>query len=166
MRLLIPLTLLFLFLTACNDNKPNTTNTNAGAPKTAGVKTGVKPEADSQVAVIETADYGRIVVELYPNIAPQMVERFKKLIGEKFYDGTAIHRVDASLGIIQGGDPNTRENNVAMYGGGRLPFPKMRGGVSDTAYSDRPAGGVSPPAANMADGPLVHTPCKPRGVQR
>src|SRR5205085_11928312 len=40
-----------------------------GAP----VKQGVKPEPDAEAAVIET-DYGRIVVELYPNVAPKMVE--------------------------------------------------------------------------------------------
>ena len=134
-RLLIPLTLLFLFLAACNGNDSNTTsNTNAGEPKTAGVKTAVKPEPDSQVAVIETADYGRIVIELYPNIAPQMVERFKKLIGEKFYDGTAIHRVDVKLGIIQGGDPNTKGNNVAMYGMGNSPYPNVPAEFSDIPY--------------------------------
>ena len=134
-RLLIPLTLLFLFLTACNDNNSNTTsNTNAGEPKTASVKTAVKPEPDAQVAVIETADYGRIVIELYPNIAPQMVERFKKLIGEKFYDGTAVHRVDVSLGIIQGGDPNTKGSNVAMYGMGNSPYPNVPAEFSDIPY--------------------------------
>jgi len=37
----------------------------------------VKPQPDAEVVVIETADYGRIVIELYPNIAPKMVERFK-----------------------------------------------------------------------------------------
>ena len=83
-----------LFLSACNQNNSNTANNNTNAGKTAGenAKTGVKPVPDSQVVVIETADYGRIVIELFPNIAPQMVERFKKLISEKFYDGTAIHR--------------------------------------------------------------------------
>ena len=117
--LLIPFTLLFVFLTACNDNNSNAnSNTNAGEPKTGSVKTGVKPEPDAQVAVIETADYGRIVIELYPNIAPQMVERFKKLITEHVYDGTAIHRVDPNLGIIQGGDPLTKGNNSAIYGTG------------------------------------------------
>ena len=133
--LLIPLTLLFLFLAACNGNDSGTTsNTNAGEPKTAGIKTAVKPAPDSQAVVIETADYGRIVIELYPNIAPQMVERFKKLIGEKFYDATAIHRVDPQLGIIQGGDPNTRENNVAMYGMGNSPYPNVPAEFSDIAY--------------------------------
>jgi len=134
-RLLIPLTLSFLFLAACNDNNSNTTsNTNAGETKTGSIKTGVKPEPDSQVAVIETADYGRIVIELYPNIAPQMVERFKRLISEKFYDGTAIHRVDKDLGIIQGGDPNTRGSNVAAYGMGNSPYPNVPAEFSDIPY--------------------------------
>src|SRR5439155_1943171 len=116
-----------LFLSACNQNNSNTANNNTNAGKTAGenAKTGVKPVPDSQVVVIETADYGRIVIELFPNIAPQMVERFKKLISEKFYDGTAIHRVDPGLGIIQGGDPNTKGNNVAMYGMGDSSYPNV-----------------------------------------
>ncbi|PYS85735.1 MAG: peptidylprolyl isomerase, partial [Acidobacteria bacterium] len=123
---MIPFTLLFLFFAACNDNNSNnTSNTNAAEPK---------PEPDAQVAVIETADYGRIVIELYPNIAPQMVERFKKLISEKFYDGTAIHRIDASLGIIQGGDPNTKENNVAAYGMGNSPYSNVPAEFSDILY--------------------------------
>ncbi len=84
--------------------------------------------------MIETADYGRIVIELYPNLAPQMVERFKKLIGEKFYDATAIHRVDVGLGIIQGGDPNTKENNVAAYGMGNSPYPNVPAEFSDIPY--------------------------------
>jgi peptidylprolyl isomerase len=94
----------------------------------------VKPQADAQVAVIETADYGRIVLELYPNVAPQMVERFKKLINEHFYDGTAVHRVDASLGIIQGGDPLTKGNNAAAFGTGSSPFPNVPAEFSDIPY--------------------------------
>jgi len=122
-------TLLFLFLIACNQ-----TASNSNGKPAANVKTGVKPVADSQVAVIETADYGRIVVELYPNIAPQHVERFKKLINEHFYDGTAIHRVDPNLGIIQGGDPQTKGGNQQIWGSGSSPYTNVPAEFSDIQY--------------------------------
>jgi len=126
-------TLLFLFLIACNRTDSNSNPTSDGKPA-ANVKTGVKPVADSQVAVIETADYGRIVLELYPNIAPQHVERFKKLINEHFYDGTAIHRVDPNLGIIQGGDPQTKGSNQQIWGSGSSPYPNVPAEFSDIQY--------------------------------
>ncbi|HEY5838113.1 MAG TPA: peptidylprolyl isomerase, partial [Pyrinomonadaceae bacterium] len=86
---------LLLSLTACNSSKTNSNgaNSNANAGAASKVKS-AQPIPDSQIAVIETAEYGRIVIELYPNIAPQHVERFKRLINEKFYDGSAIHRID------------------------------------------------------------------------
>ena len=112
--IVLALTFLILSITACNQENSKTTSKDFDGDETAkaNVKTGVKPEPDSQVAVIETADYGRIVVELYPNIAPKMVEQFKKLINEHFYDGTAIHRIDPDLGIIQGGA--IRKQRVAI----------------------------------------------------
>lgn len=135
-KLLIGLTLVVLSFSACNEKNANTNDTNANAPaaKDAPPKTGIKPEADTQVAVIETADYGRIVIELYPNVAPKMVERFKKLINEKFYDGTAVHRIDPGLGIIQGGDPLTKGSNSAAYGTGSSPYPNVKAEFSDIPY--------------------------------
>jgi cyclophilin family peptidyl-prolyl cis-trans isomerase len=152
-KLLIALIFFALSLAGCNDTNSNTAtkNANAGDPKTGNIKTGVKPEADSQVAVIETADYGRIVIELYPNIAPQMVERFKKLISEKFYDGTAIHRVDPGLGIIQGGDPNTKGSNVAMYGMGDSPYPNVPAEFSDIPYERGTVGAARTQDVNGAN---------------
>lgn len=131
--------LLFLAFTACNptnsNNAPANKPTNSGAPAATGnVKTGVKPEPDQQVAVIETADYGPIVIELYPNLAPKQVERFKKLINEKFYDGTAIHRIDPNLGIIQGGDPVTKTGKKSMWGTGNSPYPNVPAEFNDIPY--------------------------------
>jgi cyclophilin family peptidyl-prolyl cis-trans isomerase len=128
------LTLLTLSFSACNEKNSSTNDANANAAKASTAKTGVKPAPDAQVAVIETADYGRIVIELYPNIAPKMVERFKKLAGEHFYDGTAVHRVDPSLGIIQGGDPLTKGSNPAVYGTGNSPYPNVPAEFSDIPY--------------------------------
>ena len=127
----------FISITACSDSNSNTTANKPANSKPAvpsNVKTGVKPVADSQVAVIETNDYGRIVIELYSNIAPQQVERFKKLINEKFYDGTAIHRIDPNLGIIQGGDPLSKGGDPRTWGTGNSPYPNVPAEFGDIPY--------------------------------
>ena len=131
----ILLALWILSSTACNQPNSNTTSKDTDKG-TAGakVKTGVKPQPDSEAAVIETADYGRIVIELYPNIAPQHVARFKKLINEHFYDGTAIHRIDPTLGIIQGGDPLSKGGNQQAWGTGDSPYPNVPAEFSDIPY--------------------------------
>ena len=134
-------------IAGCGDK---TANTNA-KPADATARSQAKPVADSQVAVIETADYGRIVIELYPNIAPQMVERFKKLINEKFYDGTAIHRIDPNLGIIQGGDPLTKGSNSAMWGTGSSPYPNVRAEFSDIPYERGTLGAARASDINSAN---------------
>lgn len=129
---------LVLLFSACTEKPANSTNKESNANANAGaapnVASAVKPQPDTEVAMIETADYGRIVLELYPNVAPKMVERFKKLISEKFYDGTAVHRVDANLGIIQGGDPLTKGSNAAAYGTGSSPYPNVPAEFSDIPY--------------------------------
>lgn len=47
---------------------------------------------------------GRIVVELYPEMAPRHVERIKTLARAQFYDGLTFHRVIDGF-MAQGGDP-------------------------------------------------------------
>src|SRR5437763_10774615 len=108
---------LVVCLSACNKSAQQKASDTDDEAADANVKKGVKPQADTQVAVIDT-DYGRIVIELYPNIAPQMVERFKKLASEGFYNGTTFHRIDPQLGIIQGGDPLSKDNNPLNDGTG------------------------------------------------
>ena len=54
--------------------------------------------------IIDVKDYGKITVELYPDVAPITVENFKKLVSEGFYDGLIFHRVIENF-MIQGGCP-------------------------------------------------------------
>jgi len=48
--------------------------------------------------------HGRIVIELYPEIAPRHVERIKALTRLGFYDGLMFHRVIDDF-MAQTGDP-------------------------------------------------------------
>ncbi len=148
--------LLALALPACNSGERPVNNANTG-PATAArtdVKKGTAPQPDAQVAVIETADFGKIVIELYPNIAPQMVERFKKLIAEGFYNGTAFHRIDAASGLIQGGDPLSKDDNPNNDGTGDSSYPNVPGEFSDIPFERGTLGaarrGASPEFAGRA----------------
>ncbi len=63
---------------------------------------------------IEMENGGNIVVELYPDKAPETVANFQKLVGEGFYDGLTFHRVIPGF-VIQGGDPE----GTGMGGSGK-----------------------------------------------
>jgi peptidyl-prolyl cis-trans isomerase B (cyclophilin B) len=56
------------------------------------------------IATIEMEDGGKIVVELYPDVAPNTVKNFISLANSGFYDGLIFHRVIPGF-MIQGGDP-------------------------------------------------------------
>ena len=83
----------------------------ASAPAPAAAASPVPATADTtEVGVITTSE-GVMVVEFYPDVAPHHVENFKKLARAGFYDGTAFHRVIPGF-MIQGGDPNTKDDNA------------------------------------------------------
>lgn len=60
-------------------------------------------------AKIET-NFGEIDVKFYNTDAPLTVDNFMKLAGSQFYNGTKFHRVIKGF-MIQGGDPNSKDNN-------------------------------------------------------
>ena len=75
-------------------------------------------EKENNVAVIST-NFGDMIVEFYPDIAPMHVESFMALANEEYFNGTTFHRVIPGF-MIQGGDPNSRNENRATHGtGGR-----------------------------------------------
>jgi len=73
---------------------------------------------EENVAVISTK-FGDMVVEFYPDVAPMHVESFTVLANEGYFDGTTFHRVIPGF-VIQGGDPNSKNEDRSTHGtGGR-----------------------------------------------
>ena len=65
-------------------------------------------------AIIET-DFGNIVINFIPQVAPCHVANFVTLANEGFYNGTSFHRVIPGF-MIQGGDPNTKDEDRSNDG--------------------------------------------------
>lgn len=61
-------------------------------------------KAQNPVVTMEIENYGTVKIELYPEMAPNTVRNFIKLINEEYYNGLTFHRVEENL--IQGGDVN------------------------------------------------------------
>ena len=55
--------------------------------------------------VISVANYGDILIRLFPEVAPITVANFKNLVADGFYDGLIFHRVIKDF-MIQGGGYN------------------------------------------------------------
>jgi len=58
---------------------------------------------------------GRVVIQLFPDLAPEHVARIKTLARQGFYDNTPFHRVIENF-MAQGGDPTGTGR-----GGSKLP---------------------------------------------
>ena len=65
--------------------------------------------------VILNAECGNVIIELYPEISPNGVERFKKLINLKSYDNVAFHRVIKDK-LVQAGDLEFGKKDRLDYG--------------------------------------------------
>lgn len=75
--------------------------------------------------VLETAQ-GSITIRLRPEAAPRTCANFLRLVREGFYDGLTFHRVVPGF-VIQGGDPNSRNDN---------PFDDGQGGPGYTVPAE------------------------------
>ena len=57
---------------------------------------------------------GNVIIELYPDISPKAVERFKMLISAGEYDNVAFHRVVKDV-LVQAGDLEFGKKNNLNY---------------------------------------------------
>jgi cyclophilin family peptidyl-prolyl cis-trans isomerase len=118
----------------------------AATPAKSTDKAKVAPAAakgTEDVAVIKTT-MGTIAFRFHEKDAPKHVANFKKLAGEKFYDGTTFHRVIPAF-MIQGGDPNSKDADRSNDGSGSAGYtiaaefnanPHLRGTVSMARAAD------------------------------
>jgi peptidyl-prolyl cis-trans isomerase B (cyclophilin B) len=146
--------LLLLCLTAATIFQPMQLRARAQAPaRPAGKATAAGPfktpltldQMKNKQAVLETSA-GTIIIQLLPEAAPNHVGYFMKLAREGTYNGTVFHRA-VKLGIIQGGDPLSRDpGKRALFGTGGLgvlkaepnPEKHTRGAVSAVLQPGKP----------------------------
>ncbi len=81
---------------------------------------------------------GDVVIELYNDIAPNHVKRFKQLAEEKKYDGVVFHRVIdgfmAQTGDVQFGNFNSESFDLGRAGTGSSKYPDLKAEFSDIAH--------------------------------
>jgi cyclophilin family peptidyl-prolyl cis-trans isomerase len=97
-------------------------------------------------AILHT-NQGDIALKFYSDDAPLTVNNFLKLADEKFYDGTAFHRVIKGF-MIQGGDPNSKDDDWSNDGiggpGYTVPAEIKRKNVRGAIATARQADQVNP----------------------
>ena len=70
--------------------------------------------------------YGRVIIEMMPNLAPNHIKRIKQLVREKFYDGHKFHNVISGF-VAETGDPK----GTGVGGSGT----KLRAEISGTRFT-------------------------------
>src|SRR5262249_42142368 len=107
--------MLGLFAFACSNNTAGNNDSSSSSSSMPTPNPAGSPVFDDEVAVFET-DFGTFKIALYPDVAPRHVENFKKLIKEKFYDGTGFYRVSPDF-LFLGGDLQNRGGGNRCRGG-------------------------------------------------
>ena len=94
--------------------------------------------AKENIMILKLKD-GDVVIELFEDIAPKHVERFKKLAIEKKYDGVVFHRVIdgfmAQTGDVKFGNSNGPDFNLSLAGTGGSDLPNVKAEFSDIAHT-------------------------------
>ena len=81
---------------------------------------------------------GEVLIELFSDIAPNHVKRFKQLSSEKKYDGVVFHRVIdgfmAQTGDVEFGNSNKESYNIKRAGTGGSEYPNLKAEFSDLPH--------------------------------
>ena len=90
-----------------------------------------------EIMIMELKD-GVVELELYSDIAPNHVERFKDLAKKGLYDGVVFHRVIegfmAQSGDVKFGNSNSKDFNLSLAGTGGSDMPDLKSEFSDIPH--------------------------------
>ena len=93
--------------------------------------------AEENIMILKLKD-GDVEIELFDKIAPKHVERFKKLVKEKKYDGVVFHRVIdgfmAQTGDVKFGNSNLESYDLAKAGTGGSEYPDLKSEFSSLPH--------------------------------
>ena len=93
--------------------------------------------AKDNIMILKLKD-GDVIIELFNEIAPNHVKRFKKLAKEKKYDGVVFHRVIdgfmAQTGDVQFGNSNSENFDIKRAGTGGSEYPDLKAEFSDASH--------------------------------
>ena len=82
---------------------------------------------------------GDVLIELFDKIAPNHVERFKKLADEKKYDGVVFHRVIdgfmAQTGDVKYGNVDSGNYNPKLVGTGGSEYSDLKAEFSELPHA-------------------------------
>ena len=94
-------------------------------------------QAEDDIMILKLKD-GDVVIELYSEMAPNHVERIKKLVQEKKYDGVVFHRVIegfmAQTGDVEFGNSNSENFDVNKAGTGGSEYPDLKAEFNDAPH--------------------------------
>ena len=94
-------------------------------------------QAKENTMILKLKD-GDVVIELFDDVAPNHVKRFKQLAKEKKYDGVVFHRVIkgfmAQTGDVQYGKSDSANYDLSRAGTGGSEFPDLKAEFSDIPH--------------------------------
>ena len=93
--------------------------------------------AEENVMILKLKN-GDVVIELFEEIAPNHVQRFKQLATEKKYNGVVFHRVIdgfmAQTGDVQFGNSTLESFDIRRAGTGGSEYPDLKAEFSNIAH--------------------------------
>ena len=98
----------------------------------------IKPTLAKEETMILKLNDGNVIIELFSDIAPNHVKRFKQLSKEKKYDGVVFHRVIdgfmAQTGDVKFGNSNSENYDLRLVGTGGSDLPNLKAEFSDIPH--------------------------------